>query len=85
MALRRRLPLDHDGLVGPAAGNDVLWRGRGGLLGEGDPGEKSSETGWVFPLRLEGGRRRRMGARLHPALLRLATTVQSLCAFGRVA
>lgn len=83
MALRRRLPLDHDGLVGPAAGNDVLWRGRGGLLGEGDPGEKSSESGWVFPLRLEGGRQRRMG--LRPALLRLATTVQSLCAFGRVA
>lgn len=35
MALLWRLPLDHDGLVGPAAGNDVLRRGTGGLLWEG--------------------------------------------------
>ena len=37
MALGRRLPLDHDGLVGPTTGNDILWRGRGGLLRKGDP------------------------------------------------
>lgn len=38
MAFRRRLPLDHDGLVGPAAGDDVLWGGAGRLLWEGDAG-----------------------------------------------
>lgn len=37
MALRGRLPLDHDGLVGAPAGDDVLG-GRGGwLLGQGHP------------------------------------------------
>lgn len=44
VALRRRLPLDHDGLVGPAAGNNVLWRGRGGLFGEGNPGAKTNRS-----------------------------------------
>lgn len=34
MTLWRRLPLDHDGLVGAAAGNDVLWRSTGWLLGQ---------------------------------------------------
>lgn len=38
VALRGRLPLDHNGLVRPAAGDDILRRGSGGLLGEGDPG-----------------------------------------------
>lgn len=38
VALGRRLPLDHDGLIGPAAGDDILRGGCGGLLGEGDPG-----------------------------------------------
>lgn len=38
VVLRGRLPLDHNGLVSPAAGNDILRRGSGGLLGEGDPG-----------------------------------------------
>lgn len=37
MALGGRLPLDHDGLIGAAAGDDCLWRGAGGLLGEGQP------------------------------------------------
>lgn len=37
VALGRWLPLDHDGLIGPAAGDDILWRGRGGLLRKGDP------------------------------------------------
>lgn len=47
MALRRRLPLDHDGLVGAAAGDDVLWRSAGRLLWEGDAGntpQKGSES-----------------------------------------
>ena len=44
VALRRRLPLDHDGLVGSTAGDDVLWRGRGGLLGEGDPGSENTNA-----------------------------------------
>lgn len=39
MAFRRRLPLDHDGLVGPAAGDDVLWRSAGRLLRERDTEE----------------------------------------------
>lgn len=34
MALRGRLPLDHDGLVGPAAGDDGLRGGTGRLFGE---------------------------------------------------
>lgn len=33
------LPLDHDGLVGSAAGNDVLRGGTGGLLWEGHTAE----------------------------------------------
>lgn len=71
MVLRGRLPLDHDGLVRPAAGDDVLWRGGGGLLGEGDPGEENTGSGWGFPLlaprantRVSWDRRR-----LNPALL----------------
>lgn len=40
--------MDHDGLVGPAAGDDVLWRGRGRLLGKGDPRAKSSKRDWTF-------------------------------------
>ncbi len=36
VALRRRLPLDHDGLVGPATSDDVLRRGTGGLLWKRD-------------------------------------------------
>lgn len=32
----RRLPLDHDGLVGPAAGDDVLRRSAGRLLWQRD-------------------------------------------------
>ena len=51
VALRRRLPLDHDGLVGPAAGDDVLRRGRGGFLGKGDPGYKNVKSGWDGLLR----------------------------------
>ena len=34
VALLWRLPLDHDGLVGPAAGDDVLRRSTGRLLWE---------------------------------------------------
>lgn len=49
VVLRGRLPLDHDGLVRPAAGDDVLRRGGGGLLGERDPGEGNTGRGWVFP------------------------------------
>lgn len=33
VALRGRLPLDHDGLVGSATGYHCLRRGAGGLLG----------------------------------------------------
>lgn len=44
MALRRRLPLDHDGLVGPAAGDDVLGRSAGGLLRERDTEGTSKHT-----------------------------------------
>lgn len=36
VALWGRLPLDHDGLVGPPAGNDVLWRSARWLLWERD-------------------------------------------------
>jgi hypothetical protein len=42
VALGRWLPLDHDGLVGPAAGDDVLRRGRGGLLRKGHPRAETS-------------------------------------------
>lgn len=49
MALRRRLPLDHDGLVGPATGDDVLWRGCGGLFRKGDPGKHQGRTGLFTP------------------------------------
>lgn len=38
VALRGGLPLDHDGLVGPAAGDDVLRRSAGRLLRERDAG-----------------------------------------------
>lgn len=48
MALGRWLPLDHDGLIGPAAGDDILWRGCGGLLGEGDPGHENIRVGGPF-------------------------------------
>lgn len=34
-----RLPLDHDGLVGPTTSDDVLRSGTGGLLWEGDTAE----------------------------------------------
>lgn len=81
MALGRWLPLDHNGLVGPAAGNDVLRRGRGGLLGEGDPGKKSTRSGWVFPLRLEGRHQRSTGC----GEAEFAMIAQSLSALGRVA
>lgn len=37
VAFRRRLPLYHDGLVGPAAGDDVLRRSTRRLLWERDP------------------------------------------------
>lgn len=50
MVLRRRLPLDHNGLVSPAAGDDILWRGSGGLFGEGDPGGENAQDGRGFPL-----------------------------------
>lgn len=40
MALRWRLPLDHDGLVGAATGNDILWGCRGGFLRKGYPDEE---------------------------------------------
>lgn len=50
VALGRRLPLDHDGLIGPAAGDDILWGGCGGLLREGDPGYENIKRGWAFPL-----------------------------------
>lgn len=50
MVLRRRLPLDHNRLVGPATSNDILRRGRRGLLGEGDPGRENTKSGWAFPL-----------------------------------
>lgn len=36
VAFRGRLPLDHDGLVGPAAGNDVLRRSARRLLWQRD-------------------------------------------------
>lgn len=39
MAFGRGLPLDHDGLVGATAGNDVLSRSTGGLLWERDPAQ----------------------------------------------
>lgn len=40
MAFWRRLPLNHDGLVGAAASNDVLWGRAGRLLRKRDPGGK---------------------------------------------
>lgn len=43
MALGGRLPLDHDGLIGAAAGDDCLWGGAGGLLGEGQPVSSGAE------------------------------------------
>lgn len=39
VAFWRRLPLDHDGLVSPAAGNDVLGWSTWGLLWERDTAE----------------------------------------------
>lgn len=39
VAFLRRLPLDHDGLVGPAASDDVLRRGTGRLLWKRDTAE----------------------------------------------
>lgn len=44
MALRGRLPLDHDGLVGAATGNDILWGCRGRLLGQGHPARDEVEV-----------------------------------------
>ena len=52
MALGRWSPLDHDGLVGPAAGDDVLRRGRGGLLRKGDPRAKprNRDRTFLYPI-----------------------------------
>lgn len=44
MALRGRLPLDHDGLIGAAAGDDCLRGGAGRLLGEGQPVRSGADT-----------------------------------------
>lgn len=86
MVLGRRLPLDHNGLVGPATGDDVLRRGRGGLLGEGDPGWEDTKSRWAFPLLVPRANAGTQGdtRRLNPALLCSQTTVQLLCAFGLV-
>lgn len=43
MALGGRLPLDHDGLIGAAAGDDCLRGGAGGLLREGQPVSSGAE------------------------------------------
>lgn len=43
MALGGRLPLDHDGLIGAAAGDDCLWGGAGRLLREGQPVSSRAE------------------------------------------
>lgn len=45
VALRRRLPLDHDGLIGAAACDDCLRGGAGRLLGERESAEGRGERG----------------------------------------
>lgn len=76
VALGGRLPLDHDGLVGPAAGDDVLGRCGGGLLREGDPGWKNTKSEQMFhPCFLE----QTQGGAL-PWLF-LEGSAQLLCAF----
>ena len=68
VVLRRRLPLDHDGLVGPATGDDVLWRGCGGLFRKGDPGKYQGRTGLFTPC-LDGKHRSLKGYEEVPPLL----------------
>lgn len=83
MAFRRWLPLDHDGLVGPAAGDDILWRSRGGLLGQGNPGPKN-KSGWAFPLGFWGKYRGFMGYEKAKSCPVLSTrdSAHLLCASG---